>query len=75
MEINIPCIQMETGNRPVQGVYDKNSIRRQSSETCKNARRTPKKMEKHLLIIRELPNRARKRNLSNKYKANQKNSF
>lgn len=34
-----------------------------------------KEMENHVLPIRELPNRERKKNLSNKYKNNQKNSF
>ena len=34
-----------------------------------------KEMENYVLPIRELPSRERKKNLSNKYKNNQKNSF
>lgn len=34
-----------------------------------------KEMENYVLPIRELPNKERKKNLSNKYKNNQKNSF
>lgn len=34
-----------------------------------------KEMENHVLPIRELPNKERKKNLTNKYKNNQKNSF
>lgn len=34
-----------------------------------------KEMENYVLPIRDLPNQERKKNLSNKYKNNQKNSF
>lgn len=34
-----------------------------------------KEMENYVLPIKELPNKERKKNLSNKYKNNQKNSF
>lgn len=76
MEINTP---MHTNENQAIGLFKECMIKIVLEDNLLKRVRMleelQKEMENHVLPIRELPNRERKKNLSNKYKNNQKNSF
>lgn len=70
---------MHTNENLAIGLYKESMIKIVSEDNLqkcvKMLEELQNEMENYVLPIKELPNRERKKNLSNKYKKNQKNSF